>query len=90
MDPQTCGDPFLPLKESWKEPLKGVQVGFCPHTVTVYNRATIKGLIYPYYEYYSTVTGWGAVSKPGLRFREAQGKLVYREVWEVCRHHMSA
>ena len=24
----------------------------CPHTGTVYNKATIKGLICPYYEYY--------------------------------------
>ena len=32
---------------------------YCPHTVTVYNRATIKGLIYLYYECYSTVTEWG-------------------------------
>ena len=28
-------------------------------TVTVYNRATIKGLIYPYDEYYPAVTEWG-------------------------------
>ena len=32
---------------------------YCPHTVTVYNRATIKVLIYLYYEYYPTVTEWG-------------------------------
>ena len=32
---------------------------YCPHTVTVYNRATIKVLIYLYYEYYATVTEWG-------------------------------
>ena len=37
----------------------GVYLGYCPHTVTVYNRATIKGLIYLYYEYYPTVTEWG-------------------------------
>ena len=30
-----------------------------PHTVTVYNRATIKVLIYPYYEYWPTVTERG-------------------------------
>ena len=34
-------------------------LGYCPHTVTVYNRATIMGLVYPYYEYCSTVTEWG-------------------------------
>ena len=34
-------------------------IGYGPHTVTVYNRATIKGLIYLYYEYYPTVTEWG-------------------------------
>ena len=35
-------------------------LGYCPHTVTVYNRATIKVLImHLYYEYVSTVTGWG-------------------------------
>ena len=28
-------------------------------TATVYNRATIKGLIYLYYKDYSTVTEWG-------------------------------
>ena len=39
-------------------PWCGLYIGYCPHTVTVYNRATIKGLIYPYYEYYSTVTEW--------------------------------
>ena len=38
-------------------------VGYCPHTVTVYNRATIKVLIYLYYEYYPTVTEWGHVPK---------------------------
>ena len=27
--------------------------------MTVYNRATIKGLIYLFYEYYSTATEWG-------------------------------
>ena len=36
-----------------------VEVGYCPHTVTVYNRATIKVLIYLYYEYYSTVAECG-------------------------------
>ena len=30
-----------------------------PHKVTVYNRATIQVLIYPYYEYDSTVTECG-------------------------------
>ena len=34
-------------------------LGTAPHTVTVYNRATIKVLIYLYYEYYPTVTEWG-------------------------------
>ena len=39
-------------------------LGYCPHTLTVCNRPTIQGLIYPYSEYdYSTVTEWGAVSK---------------------------
>ena len=40
-------------------------VGYCPHTVTVYNRATIKVLMYLYYEYYSTVTEWGQYPKIG-------------------------
>ena len=34
-------------------------LGTAPHTATVYNRATIKLLIYLYYEYYPTVTEWG-------------------------------
>ena len=38
-------------------------LGYCPHTVTVYNRATIKVLIYLYYEYYPTVTKWGSTSR---------------------------
>ena len=50
-----------------------VCIGYCPHTVTVYNRASIEGLIYLYYEYYPTVTECGAVSKvckgSGLGFR---------------------
>ena len=33
-----------------------VYLGYCPHTVTVYNRATIKVLIYLYNEYDPTVT----------------------------------
>ena len=33
-----------------------VYVGALPHTVAVYNRATMKGDIYPDYEYDSTVT----------------------------------
>ena len=43
--------------------------GYCPHTVTVYNRATFEGLIYiyiyiySYYEYYSTVTESGGSSQ---------------------------
>ena len=32
---------------------------YCPHTVTLYNRAITMGLLYPYCEYYSTVTEWG-------------------------------
>ena len=40
------------------EPLR-----YCPHTVTVYNRATIKGLMYLYYEYHSTVTERGQYPK---------------------------
>ena len=44
------------------------RVGYGPHTVTVHNRATIKGLIYLYYEYYPTVTEWGPY--PSLGFRE--------------------
>ena len=31
----------------------------CPHPVTVYIRGPIKGYIYPYSNYYLTVTGWG-------------------------------
>ena len=30
-----------------------------PHTVTVYSRDTTKGLMCPYYEYYSISTEWG-------------------------------
>ena len=43
----------------------GFTVGFCgvrlgtAHTGAVYNRATIKGLIYPHYECYSTVAACG-------------------------------
>ena len=38
-------------------------IRYCPHTVTVYNRATIKVLTYLYYEYYPTVTEWGQYQK---------------------------
>ena len=34
-------------------------LGTAPHTVTVCNRATIKVLIYLYYEYYPADTEWG-------------------------------
>ena len=44
----------LVLKESGLSAL-GVGWPFPPITVTVYNWATIKGLIYPYYEYYSSL-----------------------------------
>ena len=37
---------------------RGSSLGTAPHTVTVDIRATIKGLIYPYYQYYSTVAEW--------------------------------
>ena len=40
-----------------------VKVGYCPDTVTVCNRATIKVLLYVCYEYYPTVTEWGSVPK---------------------------
>ena len=40
------------------KPSQDVKLGTAPHTVTVYNRATIKVLIYLYYEYYPTVTEW--------------------------------
>ena len=39
--------------------LKGLGWVRPPYTVTVYNRAIIQGLIYPYYEYDPTVTEWG-------------------------------
>ena len=39
-------------------------LGTAPNTVTVYNRATIKGLIYPYYKDNSTVTEWGQYPNP--------------------------
>ena len=48
-----------------------LEVGYCPHPVTAYNRSTIKGLIYPQYEYYPAVTEWGRY--PRLRFLEAWG-----------------
>ena len=38
-------------------------LGTASHTVTVDNRATIKVLIYPYYEYDPTVTEWGQCPK---------------------------
>ena len=38
--------------------------GYCPPTVTVYNWATIKVLIYLYFEYYPTVTEWGQYPRP--------------------------
>ena len=41
-----------------------------PHTVTVYNRATIKGLLYLYYEYYPTVTEWGPYPRYSILFPE--------------------
>ena len=41
------------------EPGIWMRAGYCPHTVTAYNRATIKGLIYPYYEDNSGVAEWG-------------------------------
>ena len=40
-------------------------LGYCPHTVTVHNRATIKVLIYLYYEYNPTVTEWGQYPNAG-------------------------
>ena len=43
---------------------RGPYFGYCPHTVTVYNRATTKVLIYLYYEDYPTLTEWGAVPNP--------------------------
>ena len=39
--------------------LDALNLGIAPHTVTVYNRATNKVLIYLYYEYYPKVTEWG-------------------------------
>ena len=36
-----------------------LDIGYCPHTAPVYNRATITVLLYVYYEYYPTVTEWG-------------------------------
>ena len=46
------------------KPTTTLNLGHCPHTVTVYNRATIKLLIYLDYEYYSTVTEWGQYPSP--------------------------
>ena len=40
---------------SWS---RTVLVGYCPHTVTVYNRASAKGLRHLYQKHYSTVTEW--------------------------------
>ena len=48
--------PFDPQKP-WTKQIKVQSLEF--RLGTVYNRATIQGLIYPYYEYYSTATGWG-------------------------------
>ena len=42
-----------------------LNLGYCPGTVTVYN-STMKGVIYPYYEYYSTVTEWGQYPTYGV------------------------
>ena len=77
---------IAPLATTHEPPSRGLRIGFCspcfgycPHTVTVYNRATIKGLIYPYYEYYSTVTEWGQYpTHNGIR--EQQGNCI-RYLW---------
>ena len=54
--------------------LKEAILGYCPHTVTVYKKATIKGLIYPYYDYYSTVTEWGQYPSCNQLSSETAGK----------------
>ena len=38
---------------------RNLPIGCCPHTIAVYDKAAIKVLIYPYYQYYPTVTEWG-------------------------------
>ena len=57
-------------------------LGTAPHTVRVYNSATIKGLIYPYYEYYSTVTEWGRYP-----IHTVQHRLTKPRPAVVCRHY---
>ena len=52
--------------------------GYCPPTVTVYNWATIKVLIYLYFEYYPTVTEWGQYPRFG-------GIAQYRYIEELAR-----
>ena len=44
---------------SYSGHLLGFRLGTAPHTVTVYTRATTKGLTYLYYKDYSTVAEWG-------------------------------
>ena len=44
--------------ENWKL-LFRIHYGYCPHPVTVHIRGPIKGYIYPYYNYYPTVTEGG-------------------------------
>ena len=79
--PQLVGSPSTSAGSSSTKALRmqnaiqGSILGTAPHTVTVYNkviikgllwlyskqynRATLKGFIYPYYECYSTATEWG-------------------------------
>ena len=46
------------------KPYRPTHNGYCPHTVTVYNRATTKLLMYLCYVYYPTVTEWGQYPYP--------------------------
>ena len=45
------------MRNPWA-PIVASLCGYCPDTVTVYTRATIESLIYPYYECHPTVTEW--------------------------------
>ena len=51
--------------------LESLNLGYCPHTVTVYNRATIEGLIYLYSEYYQLLLSGGSTQPKLLKILPA-------------------
>ena len=58
-------------------------VGYCPHTATVYTRVTTtEGLIYPYFECYSTV--WGQYPTSWLRVEGSAQSLHLPPSRRVC------